>query len=216
MADDEGAEYWHSVYGQPVHTHGGIDGMGDEEYAAHVRARMWTKTDEGREAERLKRRAEARKEKDIEEQERRERRKRRRLEEEIGKELLDDDIARSLKSGERRKRLRQERMQWDDYIKSWKVWGGQVDEMAWPVEGRGQWGVRQVSEAAVWKFMHSGLDEEEERDRAEFTMRLREERVRWHPDKMQQRLGGKVDELVMRDVTAVFQIVDKFWGQARG
>jgi hypothetical protein len=45
--------------------------------------------------------------------------------------------------------------------------------------------------------------------------RLKEERVRWHPDKIQQRLGGRVDEAVMRDVTAVFQIVDKLWTDTR-
>ncbi|KLU83995.1 hypothetical protein MAPG_03043 [Magnaporthiopsis poae ATCC 64411] len=44
---------------------------------------------------------------------------------------------------------------------------------------------------------------------------LKDERVRWHPDKVQQRLGGKVDEALMRDVTTVFQIVDKLWTEAR-
>ena len=50
---------------------------------------------------------------------------------------------------------------------------------------------------------------------AEFLARLKEERVRWHPDKIQQKLGGRVDEAVMRDVTAVFQIVDKLWSDTR-
>ena len=44
---------------------------------------------------------------------------------------------------------------------------------------------------------------------------LKEERVRWHPDKVQQRLGGRVDEALMRDVTAVFQVVDALWSDAR-
>ena len=44
---------------------------------------------------------------------------------------------------------------------------------------------------------------------------LKEERVRWHPDKVQQRLGGRVDEALMRDVTAVFQVVDALWADAR-
>ena len=44
---------------------------------------------------------------------------------------------------------------------------------------------------------------------------LKEERVRWHPDKVQQRLGGRVDEVLMRDVTAVFQVVDALWADAR-
>ncbi|PGH30640.1 hypothetical protein GX50_06592 [[Emmonsia] crescens] len=52
LADDEGAAYWESVYGQPIHTYGRPDGGGeleqmtDEEYATYVRARMWEKTHE--------------------------------------------------------------------------------------------------------------------------------------------------------------------------
>ena len=37
---------------------------------------------------------------------------------------------------------------------------------------------------------------------------LKAERVRWHPDKVQQRFGGGVDEGTMRVVTGVFQVVD--------
>lgn len=37
---------------------------------------------------------------------------------------------------------------------------------------------------------------------------LKAERVRWHPDKVQQRFGGAVDEGTMKVVTGVFQVVD--------
>lgn len=37
---------------------------------------------------------------------------------------------------------------------------------------------------------------------------LKAERVRWHPDKVQQRFGGEVDEGTMKLVTGVFQMVD--------
>jgi hypothetical protein len=37
---------------------------------------------------------------------------------------------------------------------------------------------------------------------------LKAERVRWHPDKIQQRFGGKVDEGTMKLVTGVFQVID--------
>ena len=40
--------------------------------------------------------------------------------------------------------------------------------------------------------------------------RLKIERVRWHPDKVQQRFAGNVDEGTMKLVTGVFQIVDSF------
>jgi hypothetical protein len=45
---------------------------------------------------------------------------------------------------------------------------------------------------------------------------LKAERVRWHPDKIQQRYGGLgVDEAVMRSVTEVFQIIDRMWSEAK-
>ena len=37
---------------------------------------------------------------------------------------------------------------------------------------------------------------------------LKAERVRWHPDKVQQRFRGEVDEGTMKIVTGVFQVVD--------
>ena len=64
LADDEGADYWASVYDQPIHTYsryyvpkqdsGGpsvdedgnpiLERMDDEQYAAYVRRRMWEKS----------------------------------------------------------------------------------------------------------------------------------------------------------------------------
>ncbi|KAK2783616.1 hypothetical protein FQN52_009543 [Onygenales sp. PD_12] len=64
LADDEGASYWESVYGQPIHTYprpdqgGELEQMTDEEYASYVRARMWEKTHEAVIEERERRRDE--------------------------------------------------------------------------------------------------------------------------------------------------------------
>ena len=45
---------------------------------------------------------------------------------------------------------------------------------------------------------------------------LKAERVRWHPDKIQQRFGNMgADEGTMRAVTAVFQVVDRMWGDVK-
>ena len=44
---------------------------------------------------------------------------------------------------------------------------------------------------------------------------MRDERVRWHPDKIQQRLGGEVDADVMKDVTVIFQTVDRLYNDTR-
>lgn len=44
---------------------------------------------------------------------------------------------------------------------------------------------------------------------------LKSERVKWHPDKMQQRFGGKVEDGTMKLVTGVFQVVDMIWEEAK-
>ncbi|KAI9827936.1 MAG: hypothetical protein M1819_006879 [Sarea resinae] len=46
---------------------------------------------------------------------------------------------------------------------------------------------------------------------------LKAERIRWHPDKIQQRFGGRenLSEPLMKSVTAVFQVVDRLWGELR-
>jgi len=71
-----------------------------------------------------------------------------------------------------------------------------------------------VEAEAVRAFFVNGIGLDEVGEK-EFAARLKEERVRWHPDKVQQRLGGKVDEKVMRDVTAIFQAVDALWNDTR-
>ena len=49
---------------------------------------------------------------------------------------------------------------------------------------------------------------EDERGPSGQLQALKAERVRWHPDKVQQRFGGAVDEGTMKVVTGVFQVVD--------
>ncbi|KAK1071423.1 hypothetical protein LTR74_003300 [Friedmanniomyces endolithicus] len=44
---------------------------------------------------------------------------------------------------------------------------------------------------------------------------LKAERVRWHPDKIQQRFAGAVDEGTMKLVTGVFQVVDALFEEER-
>lgn len=47
-----------------------------------------------------------------------------------------------------------------------------------------------------------------ERDGPSRVQLLKAERVKWHPDKVQQRFGGQVDDGTMKVVTGVFQVVD--------
>ncbi|KAM0334251.1 hypothetical protein ACHAQA_001273 [Verticillium albo-atrum] len=215
MADDEGAAYWESVYGQPVHEYaaegrGELEQMGEEEYATYVRRRMWEKTHEGLLEERAAReRARAA----ADEARRKDDRDARR------RERVTREMEESLRRGEERRARRGWTERWIEYSRAWAAWedaepgSRDVEALPWPVES----GKRaDVGDGALVRlFFVLGLDATGIGER-EFAARLREERVRWHPDKIQQRAaGGQVDPEVMRDVTAVFQVVDKLWGENR-
>jgi hypothetical protein len=205
MADDEGAAYWETVYGQPVHVYasqrervndqGELERMTDDEYAAYVRQKMWEKTHAGLLEER------ARRQKDKEARERKAEEDRR----------IHAEMERSLRRGQERKRRRLWKDRWGEYLDSWARWDGALEGIPWPAESRQR---RDIEEENVRSFFVKGLDLEGLGEK-EFAAKLKEERVRWHPDKIQQRLGGQVDEAVMRDVTAIFQIIDKLWADTR-
>ncbi|KAK3692284.1 hypothetical protein B0T22DRAFT_446886 [Podospora appendiculata] len=209
MADDEGAAYWEGVYGQPIHVYqsvlsssmgGTLERMTDDEYAAYVRQRMWEKTHAGLVEERARR----------EKQRAADQRKR----DEDAR--VQAEMDRSLRRGEERRRKRACRDAWERYVAAWVAWeGGEVAGIPWPggFSGDGMT-AGEMEPEKVRAFFANGLGREEIGE-AEFAARLKEERVRWHPDKMQQRLGGTVDGAVMRDVTAIFQIVDGLWNDTR-
>lgn len=215
MADDEGAAYWEAVYGQPIHIYNnhqtsaaadrdGLGEMDDEEYAAHVRQKMWEKTHEGLLEER-RRREEARQ----------------RKEEEAGEAArLTREMERSLRRGEDRRRRKAWLDKWTAYLNSWEAWDGTSSGIAWPVAAAASptttatATAMEIDPAVVREFFVTSINPREVGE-TEYLARLKAERVRWHPDKIQQRLGGKVDDAVMRNVTAVFQVVDKLWSDAR-
>ncbi|KAI0476842.1 hypothetical protein F4859DRAFT_64991 [Xylaria cf. heliscus] len=203
MADDEGAAYWEGVYGQPIHVYsqersgpdGELERMNDEEYAAHVRQKMWEKTHQGL----------------LEERARREERRKQKERDAEDAARLTKEMERSLRRGEERRAKRGWKDRWEAYARTWEAWDGTLEGMAWPVRS----GRREDVEAgAVREFYVLGIDAVDVGE-TEFLARLKDERVRWHPDKIQQRLGGRVDDAVMRGVTAVFQIVDKLWTDTR-
>lgn len=78
MADDEGAAYWESVYGEPIHvysrptvqTENGLEQMSDEQYVEYVKRKMWEKKNPELVAER-----EARAKRELEEDKKRQRRR---------------------------------------------------------------------------------------------------------------------------------------------
>ncbi|KAK4178446.1 hypothetical protein QBC36DRAFT_234328 [Triangularia setosa] len=212
MADDEGAAYWEAIYGQPIHIYsnpehvnsatGHLEKMSDEEYAEYVRQKMWEKTHAGLLEEREKRR------KQKEEQNKKEEERRR----------IEKEMEWSFLRGEERRLKRSWRSKFEKYTQAWEDWvkdaAPDAEKMPWPAAERDEEGNFKPQE--VRTFFVSGLGLEEIGEK-EFVARLKEERVRWHPDKIQQKLGGSdtVDPKVMRDVTAVFQVVDGLWGKMR-
>ncbi|OOF99594.1 hypothetical protein ASPCADRAFT_503597 [Aspergillus carbonarius ITEM 5010] len=212
LGDDEGAAYWESVYGQPIHTYavpevpkgpnGELEAMDEEEYAAYVRSRMWERTREGMEAERERLRGEKRR-KVREEKEREEERRR-----------FDVAMEESLRRGRERKRRRG----WGEV---WGSIGKKFKEMVfWPVESgkRADLGREEVEAfmRGCAGVMGEGDNKHGDGNGGGLLGLLKTERVRWHPDKIQHRYGSLgLDESVMRSVTEVFQIVDQMWNEER-
>ncbi|RYO77852.1 hypothetical protein DL766_010069 [Monosporascus sp. MC13-8B] len=223
---------------QQQQQRGELEEMDDEEYAAYVRRRMWEKTHEGLLEERA-RREEARRAREGRERDARrlaremedslrrgeERRARRRWHDrweayraawaEWAVDDQDqDDEDRNAGAGDEEESGQKRQQRLADVDPAWPVESGRRAD----VTGR---------PGAVREFLVRGLDaaaaaregeDEGKREVGEteaFLAALKDERVRWHPDKIQQRLGGRVDGAVMRDVTAVFQIVDGLWSDAR-
>ncbi|KFA74246.1 hypothetical protein S40288_09441 [Stachybotrys chartarum IBT 40288] len=203
MADDEGAAFWEGVYGQPVHAYaadkvgptGELEQMTEEEYAAHVRQKMWEKTHAGL----------------LEERARREQERKKKREEDRQNRKLQEELDRSLRFGDERRRRKRWRSRWEQYTGAWANWDGSPDTLAWPVDsGRPE----DINERNVRDFLVHGIDLDEVGETA-FVAQLKDERVRWHPDKVQQKLGGTVTEEVIKDVTAIFQIIDNLWTETR-
>ncbi|CAG5178716.1 uncharacterized protein ALTATR162_LOCUS8840 [Alternaria atra] len=217
LADDEGAAYWEGVYGQPVHIYpdtkpgpdGKLERMTEEEYADYVRSKMWEKSHqhivEEREAkERARRNRKA---------------QRSQLDEELEREEAERDGIRrrmeeSLRRGEERKKTKEAEAAWENYTTKWdSLKNAQLlDEetevnvrelMPWPVvSGK----AKHVSKEEIERFLRSS-----KAWREDSVALLKSERVRWHPDKMQQRFGQHIHGDTMKLVTAVFQVIDRLW-----
>lgn len=218
LADDEGAAYWEGVYGQPVHIYpdmkpgpdGKLERMNEEEYADYVRTKMWEKSHqhiveerEAKERARQKRKAQRTQlDEDLEREEAEREGIRRRMEE-------------SLRRGEERKKAKEAEAAWDNYTAKWdslKNAQNLDDEtvrslIPWPVvSGK----AKHVSKEEIERFFRNSKSWREGS-----VALLKAERVRWHPDKMQQRFGQHIDVDTMKLVTAVFQVIDRLWNDRR-
>lgn len=216
MADDEGAQFWEGVYGQPIHTYpkvkegpeGELEQMTDEEYTAFVRGKMYEKTHQHLIEEKARRDA-ARME--------RERLAKEGRKEEREAEKFRRKVEESLKRGEERKSRKVWSDRWDTYTKKWEQLGTAGGNVAiasipWPVESGHR---KDVDLEAIERFFLYAPTAGQPTE-ASLSKVLKVERVRWHPDKIQQKLGGQdVEEVVIQAVTEVFQVIDRMWSEVR-
>ena len=192
---------------------GELERMSDEEYTAYVRAKMWEKSHEHLVEERMRR-----------EEERAKRKKR--------EGDWEREVTEAVRRGEERRRVREKnkamerwRGVWEGYLAGWergKGVGGdekgkimrEVRELiSWPVES-GKF--KDVGKDEVEMFLRNVPQTEEKGGVVDLPAVLKAERVRWHPDKMQQRFGNLgIDEGTMKAITAVFQVIDRMWSEAR-
>jgi len=175
---------------------GELEGMTDEEYVAYVRAKMWEKSHQHVVEERARREAER-----------------------AGRKKREEGVEEALRRGEERRRGKRWRGAWEGYVRGWEGMvqaGGQGRAMRgripWPVlSGRRE----DVGKDEVERFFghaeqYAGVGE------GGLGGLLKVERVRWHPDKMQQRAGKEgVDGETMKMITAVFQVVDQMWSETK-
>lgn len=219
MADDEGAAFWEGVYGQPIPKispvkpgpTGELEAMTEDEYAAYVRAEMYKKTHQYLLEEKAQR-----------EQAKRDRE---RLAEEARREAVEADrfrnmVEESLRRGQERKNAAQRSFEWTrkwrEYEQLWDELGNPAKSatamIPWPILGGSQ---EDINKGEIEAFFLNGPTAGKP-DQADLLKVLKVERVRWHPDKMQQKLGGRgIDEVKMRAVTGVFQIIDQMWTELR-
>ncbi|KAL9005842.1 MAG: hypothetical protein Q9188_001391 [Gyalolechia gomerana] len=220
LADDEGAAFWESIYGQPIHTYtpyrpssdshdteqASLERMTDEEYASYVRARMWEKSHGYI----------------IEERRRREEERIRRKERDEEGRRWEKGVDEALRRGEERRRRNRWKDAWRRYERGWERLklakdegrGEEVSErIPWPVEtGHSAHVVREEVE----KFFKHAPQLQGPDGKVNLGKALKLERIRWHPDKFLQKAGSQgLDEETIAMVTAVFQIVDRLWSEMR-
>ncbi|KAL8707557.1 MAG: hypothetical protein Q9220_007449 [cf. Caloplaca sp. 1 TL-2023] len=218
LADDEGAAYWESVYGQPIHTYRPysssannnpeqveLQRMTDDDYASYVRARMWEKSHGYIIEERRRREEETLRQNRRKEQDRR----------------WEREIEEALRKGRERRDNKKWKDIWARYLRGWEAWAlsaeqhdrGWKERIPWPVES-GQY--KDTGREQVEMFFKQALRQTELDKDTDCGNLLKSERIRWHPDRFLQRAGGQeLDSGVLTAVTAIFQIIDGLWSEIR-
>ena len=224
------------VYPRPwVETpQGRLEQMSDDEYVAYVQTKMWEKKNPDLVLERE--RKEQQKQKEEEEKNRRRqeyvRRKERaaweRAQNEGAKRHTgedDDTYEYTFDMGDRgddatkgfNEKRNAYRTAWTEYLATWDQLKHELlamrssttanedvkyssRQLPWPVLSPAP-----VNKQNIEDFMRHTDFRDDGRTRLQL---LKAERVRWHPDKVQQRFSGRIDKDTVKKVTAVFQVVD--------
>ena len=190
--------------------------MTEEEYVSFVRGKMWEKS-HGYILEERARREEERKRRG--ERIREEERKRR------DKAAWRARVEEALRRGEARKRAKRWIGVWEGYVKAWDALrnnaeSSEEEEKRKPIRDRIEWPVesglyKDVGKKAVETFFMNAPQPDGKGEGVDLLAVLKVERVRWHPDKIQQRFGGLgLDQETVKTVTAVFQVIDRMWSDA--
>jgi len=198
LQDAEAAQRWEYIYGQPLHVYPRPESMDDDMYIEYVKGMMWQNTQEYSSEQRAKKQQE------------------RSWREEREKLRAADRAYRTRRAMRMNSRVDESLYNspedaWDRYQ---RAWGAAVDSsgdenaqlaIPWPVmSGR----YADVSQKHVEEFFYTATPS------TTLVATLKVERVRWHPDKMQQKLG-KLDAETLQTVTAVFQEIDRLYSTLR-
>lgn len=239
LGDDEGAAFWEGVYGQPIHTYpntyidedtGEVTQMDDEEYAQYVRRKMWEKSREGIEAAKEEKRREQARSRQKREEQQHDSESTHQKSQPYNNFGFDFELEASLRRGKRRREQKYWQGLWKDYIQRWDELRSLAskksqdesdanvslrDKISWPVESSKRKDIKaEEIQGFIQKCAQSTAGPDTKRDALSTVLKI--ERVRWHPDKIQQRYGAmQIDEDTMQGVTATFQVLDKMWNDAK-
>ncbi|KAF2215163.1 hypothetical protein CERZMDRAFT_82219 [Cercospora zeae-maydis SCOH1-5] len=216
-----------------ANTRGELEEMNDEEYAAYVQTKMWEKNNPHIVLERERKEKQRKEEEEKKTRQREEfvRRKQRAAWEGaqhdgakkfagVGEDydyVFDFENKRggaSQRTSEGATRSQEYAESWKQYLAAWDTLKHELlnssaqQKDAPPPSQRIPWPVLQsqpVIKPNIEEFMRNITVDADGRSQEQ---RLKIERVRWHPDKVQQRFQGQVDDGTMKIVTGVFQVVD--------
>jgi hypothetical protein len=243
LADDEAASYWESVYSQPIHVYsrpveqtptGELQDMDDETYAAYVQRKMWEMQNPEIVIERDRMEKKRKEEKEAKERRREEfvRARQKEAWDHAGRakgsrdEEGDDPHHYGRKSKPREPDDEVYARAWTAYLSAWDALKAALAKEPSPSSNppkapskRIPWPTLQNRPATrpnIEAFMrHAPATNGEGKNSGGRLQALKIERVRWHPDKVQQRFAGAVDEGTMKVVTGVFQVVDSLVEEER-